>query len=465
MTTNNDQKTATPSTVANDSESPQASLTPQNVSDSKISTDEKQVETTSKEAPSSQESEHPPRTPKQRRLARIQFLTLCWCLFILGWNDGTTGPILPRIGQVYGVGFTVVSLVFVLSCAGFIIGALLNMWLSDKLGLGKVTRNVLAGAFLQIITYAVQAPAPPFPAFVAVNILNGIGLALQASDAQANGFVGALSKNSESKMGVLHAAYGLGAFAAPLVSTQFAQMPRWSFHYLVSLGLAISNTVLVCCVFRFRPQDECFKDAGEYIVPRGTSDSEHSNFRQVMTNKTVHFLAFFILIYVGVEVTIGGWIVTFIIDVRNGGPSSGYISAGFFGGLTLGRVVLLWVNKTRVGERNVLYLYALLSLGLEFVVWFVPSLVGNAVAVAFIGLFLGPMYPIAMNHASRVLPRWLLTSSIGWIAGFGQAGSAVIPFMTGAISSKHGIQSLHPLLVSMMGLMVILWFLIPNQQR
>jgi len=32
------------------------------------------------------------------------------------------------------------------------------------------------------------------------------------------------------------------------------------------------------------------------------------------------------------KVTIGGWIVTFIIDVRGGGPSSGYISAGFFGG-------------------------------------------------------------------------------------------------------------------------------------
>jgi len=34
-----------------------------------------------------------------------------------------------------------------------------------------------------------------------------------------------------------------------------------------------------------------------------------------------------------------------VIQVRHGGPSSGYISAGFFGGLTAGRIVLLWVNK------------------------------------------------------------------------------------------------------------------------
>ena len=62
--------------------------------------------------------------------------------------------------------------------------------------------------------------------------------------------------------------------------------------------------------------------------------------------------------------------MTFIIDARGGGPSSGYVSSGFFGGkkgdynersliqvnnlliidpsstgLSLGRIALLWVNK------------------------------------------------------------------------------------------------------------------------
>lgn len=78
--------------------------------------------------------------------------------------------------------------------------------------------------------------------------------------------------------------------------------------------------------------------------------------------KVVHLLAFFALAYVGVEFTLAGmssicsfsavliyfdlgWIVTFIIDKRHGGPSSGYISSGFFAGMTLGRVGLLWLNK------------------------------------------------------------------------------------------------------------------------
>jgi hypothetical protein len=82
---------------------------------------------------------------------------------------------------------------------------------------------------------------------------------------------------------------------------------------------------------------------------------------------------------------------------------------------------------------------------LELIVWFVPSLIGGAVAVSLVGVLLGPIYPIAMNEARRILPRWLLTGCIGWIAGLGQAGSAALPFMTGAIASKAGIKSMQPL--------------------
>lgn len=84
---------------------------------------------------------------------------------------------------------------------------------------------------------------------------------------------------------------------------------------------------------------------------------------------------------------------------------------------------------------------------LEVVVWCVPSLLGDAIAIAFIGVLLGPMYPIAANHAGRVLPQWLLTASMGWIVGGGQAGSALIPFITGVIAQRVGIQALQPVYV------------------
>jgi hypothetical protein len=48
---------------------------------------------------------------------------------------------------------------------------------------------------------------------------------------------------------------GAGALVAPLVSTQFAQMRHWSFHYLVSLGVTALNTIFLGLVFRAKTQD------------------------------------------------------------------------------------------------------------------------------------------------------------------------------------------------------------------
>jgi len=186
-------------------------------------------------------------------------------------------------------------------------------------------------------------------------------------------------------------------------------------------------------------------------------------YKQIFRLKAFYLIALFIIAYVGVEVTIGGWIVTYIIEVRGGGPSSGYISSGFWGGIALGRVVLLWVNK-KLGHRLAVLVYMLLAIVLELVVWLVPSLVSGAVAISFIGLFLGPIYPIVMNEASNILPSWLLTGAIGCIAAFGTTGGAGVPFLTGLLAQEKGIWTLQPLMVSMMAVMVIVWIIIPRSR-
>ncbi|KAI1783114.1 hypothetical protein LXA43DRAFT_904229 [Ganoderma leucocontextum] len=81
---------------------------------------------------------------------------------------------------------------------------------------------------------------------------------------------------------------------------------------------------------------------------------------------------------------------------------------------------------------------------LELVIWLVPP-IGGAIAVSFVGVLLGLIYPIAMNHAGCILPFRLLTGSM---AGFArQAGSAILPFITRALASKTGIKGWQPLCV------------------
>ncbi len=51
----------------------------------------------------------PASTAAMKRNARIRFATLCWSMCLAGWNDGTTGPLLPRIQSVYHVGLSLDS--------------------------------------------------------------------------------------------------------------------------------------------------------------------------------------------------------------------------------------------------------------------------------------------------------------------------------------------------------------------
>ncbi|KAF5381336.1 hypothetical protein D9615_008386 [Tricholomella constricta] len=272
--------------------------------------------------------------------ARLHFSALCWTLFIAGWNDGTLGSLLPRIQNVYQVGFAM----------GFIFGALINAPLSDKLGFGKLI--VIGNPRLPIPRYTTDihldtqdpcAPGLPFPAFVVSYVINGVGIALQP-----------VSETTPKRKWASCTLCGAGALCAPLVATQFAQMHHWSFYFLISLGLSISNTLFLIAVFRFKTQDECLRQVGETVAEQDGSTSSNK-FRVIISHRTVHLLAFFILVC---------WIVTFIVEERHGGPSSGYISAGFFGGLMLGRVALLWVNQ-KVGERLAIFIYAILAIGLD----------------------------------------------------------------------------------------------------
>ena len=44
-------------------------------------------------------------TRKEVRTAHAQFFALCWALFLLGWTDGSIGPLLPTIQKFYDVVF------------------------------------------------------------------------------------------------------------------------------------------------------------------------------------------------------------------------------------------------------------------------------------------------------------------------------------------------------------------------
>lgn len=117
--------------------------------------------------------------------------------------------------------------------------------------------------------------------------------------------------------------------------------------------------------------------------------------------------------------------MTFMMRVRGGNPfASGITATGFWLGITLGRVSLGFLTP-RLGERLAVCIYLVLGLGFELVFWLVPNFVISAIAVAVLGFFLGPIYPVAIVAMAKLLPKHLHVGAVGFCSAFGGGGAAV----------------------------------------
>lgn len=99
------------------------------------------------------------------------------------------------------------------------------------------------------------------------------------------------------------------------------------------------------------------------------------------------------VLYAGSEVTIGGWLLTFLMSVRKGSPTaSSLATSGFWIGVTAGRFALGWITGY-VGERIMVSLYLVSAIALELVFWFGQKFAVSAVMAALIGISTGMIMP------------------------------------------------------------------------
>ena len=68
------------------------------------------------------------------------------------------------------------------------------------------------------------------------------------------------------------------------------------------------------------------------------------------------------------------------------------------------------------------------AMAFQLLVWLIPNVIGDAVAVAILGLLLGPVYPCAQTIFAKLLPRNVQMTAVGFIASAGSSGSAVAWF-------------------------------------
>ncbi|EFQ89955.1 hypothetical protein PTT_13604 [Pyrenophora teres f. teres 0-1] len=358
-----------------------------------------------------------------------------WSFVVMGSNDAAYGALIPYLQEYYHLTFVVISLVFLSPLVGYTASALLNNTIHLKFGQRGVA---IIAPSCHLIAYIVIAVHPPYPVLVVIFMLAGFGNGL--ADAAWNAWIGNMA-NPNEVLGFLHAFYGLGAVLSPLIATTMitkgSKLPWYTFYYVM---IAMAFIELVTSITAF------WRETGAVFLaanPR-TNNTKDNRMKEALIrlpNARVTWLcSLFLLGYVGIEVALGGWIVKFMLEVRDGEEfASGMTATGFWMGITVGRIILGFVTP-RLGEKLAIAIYLPLTMALELIFWLVPQFYVSAVAVSFQGFFLGPLFPAAIVAATKLLPRHLHVSAIGFAAAFGGSGAAIFPFAVGAIAQAKGVQ-------------------------
>ncbi len=358
--------------------------------------------------------------------------------------------------------------------------------------------------------------AAPFPAIACAYFLIGFGYAVNL--AMNNVFCANL-RDGTAMLGAMHGSYGIGGTIGPLIATSIVSRAGagtdaslWSRYYFITLGLSLLNGAFGYWSFRgYEAEYTAHDGRGDLahlqeaststVSTPGTAataswseglDGQQQQQQQqqqpaepapvfarvkhmegmlaAFRSRVVVLGAIFIFAYQGAEVSISGWVISFLIAVRGGDPSRvGYVTAGFWAGITVGRFALSPLGAR--GGREGLFVYALVAGAAVFqlLVWLVPNIAGEAVSLAIVGLLLGPIYPCA----AAVFARNLLPSGgpahqvrgLGVISAFGSSGGAVAPFTTGLLAQAAGTFVLHPIAIGLFGVMVLTWWGQPNLRK
>ncbi|KAJ2928860.1 hypothetical protein H1R20_g8167, partial [Candolleomyces eurysporus] len=420
--------------------------------------------------------------------------------FLCGYGDGVTATILPYFNITFMTG----SLFYAASTIGFLTGTLLLERILQALG--KIDRSstrsswfplmspffsrpshtrytsfsslqarhlgVIISSFLHGMFFMIMGTRGGFPAiFMAYAVA---AFARSILTGSLNEFFSIEPKH----LGYGFSMWGLGSVVSPLVcQLVIAQGVPWYKFYLGSLVASALNVVFLTIAFRptanefIRERREVERERTLSLSPtptvhegeKGLGKKEPTSALRVALSLPFQWVISLLAgLYVASETTSQCFMVTYLLTMRDANPKTvGYVTSGFFGGITIGR--LIWGYYTPRG--NILYKLALLTLVMQFLIWFVRSVVVNSVALSAIGLLYGPLFPACLSVANDMLPQDIRMVSMALISSSASIGCAVFPFVTGIILNQKGVHTLPYVNVALSGALMCYWACLPTKKR
>jgi fucose permease len=341
---------------------------------------------------------------------RLSFrdLALLYLAFVLtGTITTLLGPLIPQLVKRCSMSDADAGWLVAAQFAGHFVGALF----ANR----NLRNSVLAG--MPLISIGVGALA--FSS-CSLNYLctgcYGVGLGLTIS--AINMIIA--SRQSEQRaysLTLLNFLWGLGAVGSPVL-VEWARSHQLLPSGLLGLGAAgfALWLLVIRCDLSSQPQPET-----------GSADTWYS--------RPLLFFGALFFLYVGVETSVGAWTALYAMRMPHVNETIAASAVGcFWLALLSGRLVNAALLR-RISEHTIYRLSLVIMLGGFSLLLLSRSSWGVLLAASVTGLGLAPLFPLIMSFASDTL---LAHRNSGWVFSSAGLGGAVVPWLTGQVSTQFG---------------------------
>jgi len=336
---------------------------------------------------------------------------------VLGLASGSLGPTLPRLAEQTRTQLGAVGVLFTARSLGYLVGSFQGGRLYDR-----VAGNRLMAVLLTCLALAMALVPAARVLWLLILLVLVLGMSEGAIDVGGNTLlVWVHGAKVGPFMNGLHFAWGVGAFLSPIIVARVISWGggiAWTYWLL---ALSVSPVV----VWTLRLPSPV--PAKKYIP----ESARNTNRKLVVLIAALWFL------YIGTEVTFGGWVYSYAVTLGIGDQTrAAYIASAFWGALTFGRLLAVPVAaRLRPGTILIVDFGAALASGIVLAFLGtqpVPLWIGTI----GLGLALASIIPTTISFAeSRLTVTGRVTS---WLFVGGSLGGMTVPWLVGRFFESVG---------------------------
>ena len=345
---------------------------------------------------------------------------------LLGAIIASLGPTLLALSDNVGVTVGAISILFMTRSFGYLSGSMLGGWLYDRFHGHRVLSGLLVVAALAL------ASVPSINIMVLLSVVFFlIGTAQGGMDVGSNALLVRVNppKIAAALNGLFFFA-GVGSFLVPIYLGSVSL--AWGYY-----GMALALVPVVLWVF--------FSESPAIPTPTQEDDAKLSNVPLFISFAALAF------IYVGAEVSLGGWLFTYFSANPLISESSAYtLNAIFWLAIMFGRLLAIPIaNRFELHQIILGYLLgAVLSAGV--LTFLSGALIVVWVGTLGMGLSMAPLFPSTFTFVQKNMRLSGKLTGVVWASG--SAGAMILPYFVGQQIEQVGTASM---MLTMLGVWIL----------